>query len=101
MSIMIITQNCNGLRNKLKRQMCFRWFKTQNAVITLIQETHWSKDIEHIIRNEWNCMVLFNHGNTNARGVAILIKRQNEIKFADDTFGGDVSHTDQNSFETH
>ena len=80
-SIMIITQNCNGLRNKLKRQMCFRWFKNQNAEIFLIQETHWSKDIEHIIRNEWNGVVLFNHGNINARGVEILIKRQNETKY--------------------
>ena len=79
-SILLITQNCNGLRNKLKRQVCFRWFKKQNAEIVLIQETHWSKDIEHIIRNEWKGSAFFNHGNKNARGVAILIKKQSEIK---------------------
>ena len=80
-SVLVITQNCNGLRNKLKRQMCFRWFENQNAEIVLLQETHWSKDIEHIIRNEWKGTAIFNHGTNNARGVAILIKRQSEIKY--------------------
>ena len=52
-SLLLITQNCNGLRNKMKRQICFSWLKQQKADIILIQETHWSKDIENIIRKEW------------------------------------------------
>ena len=83
-SILIISQNCNGLRNKMKRQLCFRWFKKQNADIVLVQETHWSKDIEHIIKNEWKGSVFFNHGNHNARGVAILTKRQSNIRYLSD-----------------
>ena len=75
MSSLLITQNCNGLRNKLKRKMCFRWFKKQNADIVLLQETHWSNDIENVIRNEWQCYIFFSHGMQNARGVAILIKK--------------------------
>ena len=79
-SILLITRNCNGLRNKVKRQICFQWFKKQKADIVLIQETHWCKDIEHIIRSEWKGSAFFNHGTRNARGVAILIKKQSEFK---------------------
>ena len=79
-SLLLITQNCNGLRNKMKRQICFSWLKQQKADIILIQETHWSKDIENIIRKEWRGLTFFSHGSRNARGVAILIKHKCEIK---------------------
>ena len=80
LSIQLISQNCNGLRNKLKRKMCFTWLKKQNADIALLQETHWSKEIENFVRNEWQGFVFFSHGMQNARGVAILIKKHCEFK---------------------
>ena len=79
-SLLIITQNCNGLRNKLKRQICFNWFKNQKADFILIQETHWSIEMENIIRKEWRGLTFFSHGSQNARGVAILLKNKCEVK---------------------
>ena len=88
-SLLLITQNCNGLRNKIKRQTCVSWFKKQKANFVLVQETHWSNDIENIIRKEWRGLTFFSHGSQNARGVAILIKNQCEIKI-------NVEHKDHN-----
>ena len=81
-SLLLSTQNCNGLRNKMKRQFCFSWLKQQRADFILIQEFHWSNDIENIIRKEWRGLTFFSHGSQNARGVAILIKYKCEFKIS-------------------
>ena len=37
----------------------------------IIQETHSCVEIENLWQNEWGGKIIFSHGTTNARGVAI------------------------------
>ena len=44
-----------------------------------LQETHSSKEREAQWKKEWGVEILFSHGSTNARGVAVLIKNGFDI----------------------
>ena len=45
-----------------------------------MQETHTTKSIEKRWKTEWGGKVYFSHGTLAARGVAILMKRNTNIK---------------------
>ena len=45
-----------------------------------MQETHSTSNIQNRWRNEWGAEILFSHGKSNARGVAILIKNNLDAK---------------------
>ena len=45
----------------------------------VIQETHSTPDCYEIWRNEWGSQIIMSHGESNSRGVMILIKRQCNI----------------------
>jgi hypothetical protein len=38
----------------------------------LLQETHWTGELENEIRNDWGHDILFSNETANARGTAIL-----------------------------
>ena len=42
----------------------------------VIQETHSSVEIEKIWRNEWGGEIIFSHGTTAARGIAVCVTKQ-------------------------
>ena len=44
-----------------------------------LQETHSCKERETQWKKEWGAEILFSHGHTNARGVAVLIKKGFDI----------------------
>lgn len=69
----ILTVNSQGLRSPDRRKMAFSYFLRNRLGIILLQETHWSVDMEMQIKREWMGDVIFNHGTNTARGVAILI----------------------------
>ena len=69
----ILTVNSQGLRSPDRRKMAFSYFLRNRLDIILLQETHWTIDMEMEIKREWIGDVFFNHGTNNARGVAILI----------------------------
>ena len=69
----IISVNSQGLRSPDRRKTAFSYFLRHRLDIILLQETHWTVDMEMEIKREWNGDVIFNHGTNNARGVAILI----------------------------
>ena len=52
--------------------MVFDFYRSR-ADIVCIQETHSVKENEEIWKNEWGGKILFSHGTSNARGVAVLV----------------------------
>lgn len=68
------------MRDDNKRRDVFWWLwqKTQN--IFFLQETHSTKDTETMWKNEWGGQIIFSHGTSNARGVAIMIKNNISMK---------------------
>ena len=68
--------NCRGLRNKIKRNTIFSWLKTSHFGITMLQETHTISTDHKCWTNEWEGKIFFSDGDSNAKGVAILIPKE-------------------------
>lgn len=68
----IITVNAQGLRQKQRRLTAFNVLKRQRPDIILLQETHWTEELENEIRNDWGHEILFSNGTATARGTAML-----------------------------
>ncbi len=64
--------NINGLRDKIKMKELLFTFRSN---IICIQETNWEEDKVKEMREEWKGDIYYNNGARNARGVAILIKK--------------------------
>ena len=65
--------NCRGLRDKLKRNSVFNWLKSKYLGLFFLQETHSIGTDESIWTKEWNGKIYFSHGNSQSKGVAVLI----------------------------
>ena len=63
----------HGLANMEKQQKIFRYLHEEKFDFVLIQESHMKKTKEKIYRNEWGGKIVFDHGESNARGVCTLI----------------------------
>ena len=74
MSLKILSCNVRGLADSLKRRQVFHYVRDKKADIVLIQESHSNKVSQKIWRNEWRGKVFFSHGDSNARGVCILLR---------------------------
>ena len=69
---------CNGL-NDIKRNAVFSKLQKSCEGIFLLQETHKTAATEHKWRKEWGSSAMyFSHGESNARGVAIVITKHYE-----------------------
>ena len=71
--------NSNGLRNDVKRRAIFNYSRSRADVICL-QETHSSTEDELKWQLEWGNKIYYSHGENNARGVCVLIKRGLDAK---------------------
>ena len=73
-SIMTIVTSINtrGLRCQDRRKNAFTLFQRNRMDMILLQETHWTVNMEMEIRQQWGGEIIFNHGTNSARGVAIL-----------------------------
>ena len=79
-NLKIFSYNCRGLNKGKKRSDIFNLFKDKNSDILCLQETHFVPEIEKNIYSEWNGKCFFNHGKSNAKGVAVLLKTNLNIK---------------------
>ena len=70
--------NSQGLHSPDRQKTAFSYFLRHRPDIILLQETHWTDDIEMQIQREWDGEIIFNHGTNTARGVAILLHSQLE-----------------------
>ena len=74
-SFTILTLNVRGLADAKKRKLILEYYRSR-AEIILLQETHSEKKDEKIWQSQWGGPIIFSHGTSNARGVAILFKKQ-------------------------
>ena len=75
----IITLNVNGLASSdgrvPKRRKLFTWLKAHHCDIALLQETHCTESMQHILVHEWGGNIFFSNGSSDSRGVCIMIRR--------------------------
>ena len=79
-SIKICSLNCQGLGDIKKRRDVFNYLRRFKYSIICLQDTHFSKDIEKLVKNEWGYETLFCSHNSRSRGVAILFNNNYEFK---------------------
>ena len=84
-----------GIADPTKRRKIFNFYRDRADIICL-QETHSSKETENLWIKEWGGVVLFSHGETKARGVAMLLSNKifcNCIRIKNDAEGRILSVT--------
>ena len=64
-----------GIGDNTKRRALFQYHRA-NSDFLVLQETHSFKECERIWESEWGGKILFAHGESNARGVAVLISKE-------------------------
>ena len=79
-SISFLTYNVNGLREDIKRREVFHYLHTKGHEIVFLQETHSTLKDEKYWSMMWGSKIWFDHGESNACGVAILIPKNSPIK---------------------
>ena len=76
--LLVLSANCQGLQNKLKRTDVIDYLGKTNVSIICLQDTHWTSKDEPIVRSMWNGDVILNGESSNSRGVAILLNKNFE-----------------------
>ena len=71
--LLVLSANCQGLQNKLKRMDVLDYLGKTNASIICLQDIHWTSNDESIVRSMWKGDVILNDESSNSRGVAILL----------------------------
>jgi len=80
----ICSINTNGLQQPEKRQRLIEWSKQQQCNILLMQETHFSQNIENKLIQDFEGSLYQSNGTSNSRGVAIWIKKNVDFKLIDE-----------------
>ena len=71
----LLSLNVRGLGISKKRRAVFTWCKRKKSDIILFQETHSTRETQDKWKKEWGGQIYFSHGKSNARGVAIFIRK--------------------------
>ena len=80
MELCIASYNVRGLGMFQKRRQVFHYLHDKPYDIVFLQETHSTKKDEKRWNMEWSSKIYYSHGTSQARGVAILIKKKLGIK---------------------
>ena len=76
----ILTLNCNGIADKLKKRDIFDRIRNTNCNIYFLQETHLKEDDEDLIRASWGYDVVVAGNSSNSGGTAVLFKNNFEFQ---------------------
>ena len=76
----IQSSNVRGLGDYNKRRQMFHYFHTKDLDVVFAQETHSSKKTEKLWKSQWGGQAFFSHGESNAKGVAIFIRKKLQTK---------------------
>ena len=79
-NLKLCSLNCQGLGDFRKRRDVFNYLRNLKYSIICLQDTHFSKNIEKSVQNEWGFKTIFNSFNSRSRGVAILFNSNFEFK---------------------
>ena len=73
----LFSLNVRGMRtDKRKRMNIFNTFTQKYNGIVFLQETHSTIEIENKWRSEWEGQIIFAHGHSRSKGVAILLPKK-------------------------
>jgi exonuclease III len=78
--LQIVSYNCQGLSSVEKRRDVFDYLKSKNCNIDCLQDTHFTKNDETAIKNQWGGECIFSSFASNQRGVAILLSNHFEYR---------------------
>ena len=76
MDLKLITFNCRGLQDHMKRRKLFHYIRSLDSDIVFLQETHSSQKDEILWKQQWGEKAWFASHRSNSRGVAILIRNR-------------------------
>ena len=76
----VLSMNCRGLAEPTKRRGCFKWLREKKVDIAMLQDTHWSPELNNYISSEWGFRAFFSSYKSNSRGVAILLDNTFEFE---------------------
>ena len=79
-SVRICSLNCRGLNDNFKRRDVLKYIRKKKFSIYCLQDVHWDKEFENMIRSEWGYEAYVAGNTTNSRGVAILMNNNFEFK---------------------
>ena len=51
--VILVSLNAQGLRSSDRREVAFQFFNRRKFDIFCLQETHWTSDLEMIIKRQW------------------------------------------------
>lgn len=74
----ILSLNCRGLGDKLKREDIFLKLKEQKIHISCLQDIHICQTKENLVKSEWGLDIVMAPFKSNSRGVAILFNNNYE-----------------------
>ena len=66
--------NARGITDTVKRRAIFSEYRNLSEIL-IVQETHSTPEIENIWQSEWGGKIIFCHGTSSARGIAIFVKK--------------------------
>jgi len=72
----LLSFNVKGIGRRKKRCQIFRKCRKRNPDILLLQESHSMKNKETVWYKDWGSKPIYSHGDFNARGVCICIKKE-------------------------
>ena len=75
--------NVRGLKDPTKRRQIFQYCKEKQFDVILLQETHLQKEDEYFVRSIWGGDIFHSYGENNARGVAIMIRKETKVNVKD------------------
>ena len=78
----MLTVNCQGLGDSKKRKDVFMYLKAKHYTsnIYFLQDTHFTKQDENVIKSQWGSKIFFSSFKPNSRGVAILVNDNCEFE---------------------
>ena len=79
-NLKIGTFNVRGMRDQDKRLQTFKFIRDNEFDLIFLQEMHSSEGDHDYWSSQWSSQIIFSHGATNARGVAILIHKRAKIR---------------------
>jgi hypothetical protein len=79
LQLKILSVNCQGLGNIVKRTDVFNYLKKKQCNIYCLQDTHFTRENEKSIRSSWDYECYFSSFTSNARGTAILFNNNFEF----------------------
>lgn len=74
--VLLVSHNCNGLRNIVNCKKYFSIANERNIDILLLQETFWDIELVESIEQLYNGKILMSNGINRRQGVAILVSRK-------------------------